>query len=145
MPLKRATSTKGSTTQESKADRSETKLSDFFGKLKRKASSSPGIEDPEEEPSSSKKPKVETEGLSANGQPTNKVLPVKIEFPPKNEGALRISAWNICGLASASKKVSSTRPTSRRLLLSCGQGLKYYVEAEDADIIVLTETKVSIN
>ncbi|KAG6878918.1 hypothetical protein C0992_006609 [Termitomyces sp. T32_za158] len=59
-------------------------------------------------------------------QPTNKVLPVTITFPQKTPGTLRIATWNICGLAASSKK-----------------GFKYYVEAEDADILVLTETKVN--
>ena len=40
-----------------------------------------------------------------NDQPTNKVLPSEIEFPAKNEGCVRIATWNICGLASAEKKV----------------------------------------
>ncbi|KAI0721107.1 Endonuclease/exonuclease/phosphatase [Cerioporus squamosus] len=61
-----------------------------------------------------------------NAQPTNKVLPVHISFPPKTEGTVRIATWNICGLAAAQKK-----------------GFKYYVEAEDADILILTETKVN--
>ena len=65
---------------------------------------------PEGRPSSSKKAKVVedkiTEGVSANGQPTNKVLPTDISFAPKNEGALRIATWNICGLAASSKKVA---------------------------------------
>ncbi|KIO13671.1 hypothetical protein M404DRAFT_993212 [Pisolithus tinctorius Marx 270] len=64
--------------------------------------------------------------LAPNGQPTNKVLPVHISFPPRAEGALRLATWNICGLSTAQKK-----------------GFKYYVEAEDPDILVLTETKVN--
>ena len=63
------------------------------------------------QPSSSKKAKVaedkDPEGVSANGQPTNKVLPTNISFAPKNDGALRIATWNICGLAASSKKVAS--------------------------------------
>ncbi|KAI9511125.1 Endonuclease/exonuclease/phosphatase [Russula earlei] len=79
-----------------------------------------------------KKPKVTTPdhaeqtGLAPNGQPTNKVLPVKILFPPRAENATRIASWNICGLASSQRK-----------------GFKYYVEAEDPDILILTETKVN--
>ncbi|KAI9570453.1 Endonuclease/exonuclease/phosphatase [Boletus coccyginus] len=61
-----------------------------------------------------------------NGQPTNKVLPVNIAFPPRAEGTLRFATWNVCGLAAAQRK-----------------GFKYYVEAEDPDILVLTETKVN--
>ncbi|KAI1795893.1 Endonuclease/exonuclease/phosphatase [Ganoderma leucocontextum] len=59
-------------------------------------------------------------------QPTNKVLPAQITFPEKGEDTVRVAAWNICGLAAAQKK-----------------GFKYYVEAEDADILILTETKVN--
>ncbi|KAG6876971.1 hypothetical protein C0993_011472 [Termitomyces sp. T159_Od127] len=61
-----------------------------------------------------------------NTQPTNRVLPVTITFPQKTPGTLRIATWNICGLSASLKK-----------------GFKYYVEAEDADIMVLTETKVN--
>ncbi|VDB82725.1 unnamed protein product [Peniophora sp. CBMAI 1063] len=97
---------------------------------KRKAEST---SDDESEPKkSTKKTKVAApapavEGsLAPNGQPTNKVLPVNITFSPRVDGTVRISTWNICGLAAASKK-----------------GFKYYIEAEDPDIIVLTETKVN--
>jgi len=48
---------------------------------------------------------VEQTGLAPNGQPTNKVLPVKISFPPRTDGATRIASWNICGLAASQKKV----------------------------------------
>jgi AP endonuclease-1 len=60
-------------------------------------------------------------------QPTNKVLPVNIEFPPRHPNTLRLVTWNIAGLAASQKK-----------------GFKYYVEAEDPDILVLTETKVCV-
>jgi hypothetical protein len=86
---------------------------------------------------------AEDTGLAPNGQPTNKVLPVKISFPPRSERATRIASWNICSLASSQKKVGLTRSS-----WSCGtptiaiQGFKYYVEAEDPDILILTETKV---
>ncbi|KAH9963110.1 Endonuclease/exonuclease/phosphatase [Russula compacta] len=69
---------------------------------------------------------AEQSSLAPNGQPTNKVLPVKISFPPRAKGASRIASWNICSLASSQKK-----------------GFKYYVEAEDPDILILTETKVN--
>ncbi|TFK30087.1 DNA-lyase [Coprinopsis marcescibilis] len=61
-----------------------------------------------------------------NGQPQNKVLPVSIQFEKRAEGTLRIATWNICGWAASHKK-----------------GFKHYIEAEDADILVLTETKVN--
>ncbi|KAF5373853.1 hypothetical protein D9758_000677 [Tetrapyrgos nigripes] len=63
---------------------------------------------------------------ASNAQPTNKVLPVAISFPAKDSGSVRIATWNVCGLATSQKK-----------------GFKFYVEAEDPDILVLTETKVN--
>lgn len=142
MPAKRAavkdTETERPTTKRAKSS------------TKRKSSPADGS-DSDSKPSTSKK-KAKTaadtaggDGVSANGQPNNKVLPVNITFAPKNEGTLRIAAWNICGLAAASKKVRlqvagiwpSVADFSRH-----EQGFKYYVEAEDADILVLTETKV---
>jgi len=80
-------------------------------------------------PERTKKAKVtvaEEGELAPNGQPTNKVLPVEISFPPRANGTSRIASWNICGLSSSQKK-----------------GFKYYVEAEDPDILILTETKVN--
>ncbi|KAI5119491.1 hypothetical protein M0805_009515 [Coniferiporia weirii] len=67
-----------------------------------------------------------TEGFAVNGQPTNKVLPVRIEFPEKIAGTTRIASWNVSGLAACQKK-----------------GFKFYVEAEDPDILILTECKVN--
>ncbi|KAI0747276.1 Endonuclease/exonuclease/phosphatase [Irpex lacteus] len=123
MPAKRAAAAKTE-----KPERPPAKRASSSGK--RKAASTEESES-ESQPSTSKKAKIAPQdategGLGASGQPTNKVLPVNISFAPKHEGALRIATWNICGLAAASKK-----------------GFKYYVEAEDADILVLTETKVN--
>jgi hypothetical protein len=39
--------------------------------------------------------------------PTNKVLPVQIEFPPKSPGTMRLAAWNVSGLVACEKKVTS--------------------------------------
>ncbi|KAJ3556451.1 hypothetical protein NM688_g2019 [Phlebia brevispora] len=96
--------------------------------MKRKAdTSSPEHASDAEASQPKKKTKAsESTGSSGSSQPTNKVLPVRIEFPPKTAGTLRLATWNICGLAASSKK-----------------GFKYYVQAEDADILVLTETKVN--
>lgn len=46
-----------------------------------------------------------TSPIAPNGQPTNKALPANIEIPEKTEGALRISSWNVSGLAASQKKV----------------------------------------
>jgi hypothetical protein len=54
--------------------------------------------------------------LAPNGQPTNKVLPVKISFPPRADGATRIASWNICSLASSQKKVRSYKRRRARIL-----------------------------
>ncbi|KAK0450989.1 Endonuclease/exonuclease/phosphatase [Armillaria borealis] len=86
------------------------------GTSKRKAA------DSDDDATSTKKAKVESSVEGA--QPTNKVLPVNISFPPRK--GLRIAAWNVCGLAASQKK-----------------GFKFYVEAEDPDVLVLTETKVN--
>lgn len=57
--------------------------------------------------SSTKKSKQDVTEGSTSAQPTNKVLPVDISLPKKSAGALRIAAWNICGLAASMKKVSA--------------------------------------
>ena len=88
---------------------------------------------------SSKAKKARTGGSTP--EHINKVLPVNISFPARIEGTVRIATWNICGWAASQKKV-------RRILylvcsnLSISKGFKYYLEAEDPDILVLTETKV---
>ncbi|SCV67001.1 BQ2448_5647 [Microbotryum intermedium] len=66
--------------------------------------------------------------------PTNKTLPDPMPpYPSRPQGQLRISAWNICGLKAAEKK-------GRRCVQT--QGMMRYIEAEQADILVLTETKM---
>lgn len=37
--------------------------------------------------------------------PTNKVLPVQIEFPPRLPGRTRLATWNVSGLVACEKKV----------------------------------------
>ena len=59
---------------------------------------------------------AEQTGLAPNGQPTNKVLPVKISFPPRADGATRIASWNICGLAASQKKVRDDTTDGGRVL-----------------------------
>ncbi|BGP06056.1 hypothetical protein JCM10049v2_001875 [Rhodotorula toruloides] len=57
--------------------------------------------------------------------PTNKEVPEDLSpFPRPPEGCVRISAWNVAGLRASEKK-----------------GFSRYVNAEDADILVVTETK----
>jgi AP endonuclease-1 len=88
---------------------------------------------------SSKAKKARTGGSTP--EHVNKVLPVNISFPARIEGTVRIATWNICGWAASQKKV-------RQMIyvvcsnLSISKGFKYYVEAEDPDILVLSETKV---
>ncbi|KAM6500395.1 Endonuclease/exonuclease/phosphatase [Amanita muscaria] len=94
---------------------------------KRKADSLATDEEEEEDKKAKKlrtlkQPSQATEST----QPTNKVLPVDIKFPPRAQGALRIATWNICSWSASQKK-----------------GFKYYVEAEDPDILVLTELKLN--
>jgi len=52
-----------------------------------------------------KRPKSNNFQLVENPQPTNKVLPVHINFPPRVPDVLRIATWNVCGLAASQKKV----------------------------------------
>lgn len=65
---------------------------------KRKASSP--VTDEEKR---SKVPRVEE--TTETTQPTNKVLPVNIEFPPRVDGCLRLATWNIAGWNASQKKV----------------------------------------
>ncbi|CAE6490379.1 unnamed protein product [Rhizoctonia solani] len=83
---------------------------------------------PDEEPKS--RPAVKRSKSSTNsdvaGYPwTNKGIPDALSFNPPGD-KIRISAWNVCGLTACWKK-----------------GFNRYIEAEDADIIILTETKVN--
>ena len=79
--------------------------------------------------------------------PTNKVLPVNIQFPPKHPRTTRLAAWNVSGLIACEKKVCfvslMTLITCSSLLTNC-QGFKHYVAAENPDILIITETKVDL-
>ncbi|KAF9475864.1 hypothetical protein BDN70DRAFT_864232 [Pholiota conissans] len=83
-------------------------------------------EGPSQPSHSSKKARKGTEIAAESSQPTNKVLPVNIIFSPKPIGTTRIVAWNVSGFAASSKK-----------------GLNHYVDAEDADVLIITETKLN--
>ena len=110
---------------------------------KRKASNSDSEQEFE---NTTKKPKVVVAGTesdrASNGQPTNKVLPTAIKFPSRTENSVRIASWNVCGLAASQKKVRQRFQDCSRTMIDIVQGFKYYVEAEDPDILILTETKV---
>lgn len=88
---------------------------------------------------SSKAKKAKTGGSTP--EHINKVLPVNISFPDRIEGTVRIATWNICGWAASHKKVHQIIYAVCSNL-SISKGFKNYVEAEDPDILVLTETKV---
>lgn len=53
-----------------------------------------------------KRTKSNASKQTENPQPTNKVLPVDISFPPQVPNTLRIATWNVCGLAASQKKVT---------------------------------------
>ncbi|EED79041.1 predicted protein [Postia placenta Mad-698-R] len=158
MPPKRAAS--GSSRVKRKAPLSESESPE--GATDSEPQSRASSPEPEEKPRTKKakvdkpaKAKAEESGagaapagdgaLAPNGQPTNKVIPVHVSIPPRVPGTTRIATWNICGLAAAQKKVRVARAVHVHagLLTAgvCAQGFKYYVEAEDADVLVLTETK----
>ncbi|KAF9520470.1 hypothetical protein BS47DRAFT_634127 [Hydnum rufescens UP504] len=71
-------------------------------------------------------PRIDSGETKLKGMATNKVLPPNIIFPLKAPGSTRLVAWNVCGLASSQKK-----------------GFNQYLQAEDPDLLVLTETKVN--
>lgn len=79
---------------------------------KRKAAASESSGDEAESSKAPKKSKTSQDALTdiaPNGQPTNKVLPTRISFPPRTPGILRLAAWNVCGLAASQKKVPYSR------------------------------------
>ncbi|CAD6915191.1 unnamed protein product [Tilletia controversa] len=69
---------------------------------------------------------VNEDATADESLPKNVGLPAEIKLNRRPEGQIRIAAWNITSLKSAADK-----------------GMMRYFEAEDADIIVLTETKVN--
>ncbi|GJN88556.1 hypothetical protein Rhopal_001522-T1 [Rhodotorula paludigena] len=78
-------------------------------------------------PAKAKKAKKEKEPVRPldPSLPSNKTVPETVEpFERPPEGTIRISAWNVAGLRACEKK-----------------GFSRYVDAEDADILVVTETK----
>ena len=93
----------------------------------------------ESQSQSSKAKKARTDGSTP--EHINKVLPVNISFPDRIEGTMRIATWNICGWAASHKKVRHIIYVDY-IDLSISKGFKRYVEAEDPDILVLSETKV---
>ena len=59
--------------------------------------------------------------------PKNTEMPASLSYPrPSAPGSVRITCWNITSLKSSEPK-----------------GMMRYIEAEDADIVVLSETKVN--
>ncbi|KDR73496.1 hypothetical protein GALMADRAFT_251205 [Galerina marginata CBS 339.88] len=92
-------------------------------------------DEPSQVSQSSKKPRVDEETQESQSQSqsqsqtpqyTNKVLPVPVVLPPKPTNTTRIASWNVSGLAASEKK-----------------GFKDYVEAENPDILIITETKLN--
>lgn len=65
--------------------------------------------------------------LADESLPKNTEIPASLSFErPQGENVIRIAAWNITSLKSAEPK-----------------GMMRYIDAEDADIVVLSETKVN--
>lgn len=58
--------------------------------------------------------------------PNNMVFPTKFDIPPKPENAIKIASYNVASLPACIKK-----------------GFNTYIDAEDADIICIQETKVN--
>jgi len=92
----------------------------------------------------SKKSRKEKNPVPESNQPTNKVLPAQIVLPEKLSGTSRVVTWNVSGFAASAKKVN-TRFFARVVAKFDSvflQGFKHYLEAEDPDILIITETKV---
>lgn len=83
-------------------------------------------------------------GVEEYTGPTNKLLPVNIQFPPKHPGTTRLAAWNVSGLVACEKKVCFVFNNACSSILTNYQGFKHYVAAEDPDILIITETKVDL-
>ena len=89
--------------------------------------------------------------------PTNKTVPDVVEpFPRPAAGCIRISAWNVAGLRASEKKgapppsrsrVREERPPTDGFFPPSPArppaGFSRYVEAEDADVLIVTETKTT--
>lgn len=73
---------------------------------------------------SAPEPKSKTNYEAAQGLPRNLTIPDPLELSQKPKGSSRIASWNIISLKS-----------------SMGKGLIRYIEAEDADVVFLSETK----
>lgn len=58
--------------------------------------------------------------------PNNMVFPTKFEIPPKPENAIKIASYNVASLPACIKK-----------------GFNTYIDAEDADIVCVQETKLN--
>ena len=69
-------------------------------------------------------PRSKTNYEAAEGLPRNLTIPDPLELSQKPTGSSRIASWNIISLKS-----------------SMAKGLIRYIEAEDADVIFLSETK----
>lgn len=107
MPPKRSASSTSNKRNLPDSDADEEQKMSKASSSKRKIAASPEDTSDGESSKPTKKAKIaKPSESSADEQPTNKVLPVYIEFPPKQSGALRLATWNICGLAASSKKVN---------------------------------------
>ncbi|CAG8811296.1 3103_t:CDS:2, partial [Racocetra persica] len=78
----------------------------------------------DKEEASSKEPELK-KVKTTTSVPVNTKMPEKLEFH-KPSGTVKLASWNVSGLKAALKK-----------------GYHTYVEAEDADILCLQETKVN--
>ncbi|KAG8934575.1 hypothetical protein FRC03_007726 [Tulasnella sp. 419] len=121
MPPKRNLSMKRKASAESPGSPSEVK------NVPKKVKQSQESDDNQPMPSKSKKKNTNSSTeITGPPQPSNTKIPDNVTFAPTAEGVKRISAWNVCGLAASMKK-----------------GFRTYVEAENADVLILTETKVN--
>lgn len=113
-----------------------------------------GVDEQEDKPKKPKRAKQAKEPVKPidPSVPTNLTVPDDLEpFPRPADGCIRISAWNVAGLRASEKKGAG--PLFFRVITEYSHstdivqsaklrtGFSRYVDAEDADILVVTETK----
>ncbi|GAA97949.1 hypothetical protein E5Q_04629 [Mixia osmundae IAM 14324] len=105
----------------------ESSISKTKPKKSKKVEAEDELEDATSKPKKDKKVKEPVRPLDPS-LPTNKTIPAGLSFetPARQPDAVRLTAVNLSGMAASLKK-----------------GMWTYLEAEDADVVIMTETKIA--
>ncbi|CAG8458327.1 12789_t:CDS:10 [Ambispora leptoticha] len=109
-----------------KSKGSEQQPSEEKGKQKEIEVKEPADKKPATRKASKTKKDNEEPTVTSNTIPNNTTMPKQLVFPAKPEGTVKFVSWNVSGLKASLKK-----------------GFKFYVQAEDPDILCLQETKIN--